>query len=511
MLRGADRARPVARLGRRARAHRYDNPKFVPVTSSTTRRATTPSARCCSPRPSPSRSGRRTTSAGSSATARPSASAASAARRPRSSAQPAAGRRCLLTSPELSARRIHRVGSDPRPHAHARRSAVRPVHDPSAQPLLDVLARGAPLRPDGVRRGGEAGAEGFAFARYVQYAILFDRLFRFPVTGSRVRNYDGLGGQLLFAFLHREGYLHWTDNRLTIEWERLAEGVGALRERVRTSTTRASTARSSRSGRRARPGRRRTSGRRRLALGEGQARPARGRPSRRSSSTWSRRTSSRSPSSTSSSSRSSRRSWRVRRTPCRKFGKISVVSALDGQMVAIAGATGGLGPSVARRLADGGATIAGVDTHQEQLDSLRAELDLPDDRFDGQVVDLLDGRRKRSGRAICRAIRRSRCPPAPGRRLERRPAARRGAPDDYEWLHDLLVRTLQHTSRAFHDDLAASDPGGSCSFLHAGAEARGHERLLRRDQGGRRKVDAGPRRFVKDPRRPPTWSSSTRS
>jgi len=75
-------------------------------------------------------------------------------------------------------------------------------------------------------------AEGFAFARHVQYAILFDRLFRFPVTGSRVRNYDGLGGQLLFAFLHREGHLHWTDNALRIDWERLADGVGALRERV---------------------------------------------------------------------------------------------------------------------------------------------------------------------------------------------------------------------------------------------------------------------------------------
>jgi hypothetical protein len=75
-------------------------------------------------------------------------------------------------------------------------------------------------------------ADGFAFARYVQYAILFDRLFRFPVTGTRKRNYDGLGGQLLFAFLHKEGYLHWTDNRLTIEWERVADGVGALRERV---------------------------------------------------------------------------------------------------------------------------------------------------------------------------------------------------------------------------------------------------------------------------------------
>ena len=75
-------------------------------------------------------------------------------------------------------------------------------------------------------------AEGFAFARHVQYAIVFDRLFRFPVTGNRIRNYDGLGGQLLFAFLHREGYLHWTDNRLMIEWERLPEGVARLRERV---------------------------------------------------------------------------------------------------------------------------------------------------------------------------------------------------------------------------------------------------------------------------------------
>ncbi|HKG36114.1 MAG TPA: DUF6421 family protein [Solirubrobacterales bacterium] len=73
---------------------------------------------------------------------------------------------------------------------------------------------------------------GFAFARHVQYAILFDRLFRFPITGDRVRNYDGLGGQLLFAYLHQEGHLHWTDNRLTIDWETVADGVGALRTRV---------------------------------------------------------------------------------------------------------------------------------------------------------------------------------------------------------------------------------------------------------------------------------------
>jgi hypothetical protein len=78
----------------------------------------------------------------------------------------------------------------------------------------------------------ELEQEGVSFARYVQYSILLDRLLRFPITGARVRNYDGLGGQLLFAYLHRHGYLHWTDNQLTIQWERVAEGVASLREEV---------------------------------------------------------------------------------------------------------------------------------------------------------------------------------------------------------------------------------------------------------------------------------------
>jgi hypothetical protein len=78
----------------------------------------------------------------------------------------------------------------------------------------------------------ELEREGVSFARYVQYSILLDRLLRFPITGARVRNYDGLGGQLLFAYLHRHGYLHWTDNQLTIEWERVADGVASLREEV---------------------------------------------------------------------------------------------------------------------------------------------------------------------------------------------------------------------------------------------------------------------------------------
>ncbi|MEV4571672.1 DUF6421 family protein [Nonomuraea jabiensis] len=75
-------------------------------------------------------------------------------------------------------------------------------------------------------------AQGVPHARYVQVAILFDRLFRFPITGERVRNYDGLGGQLLFAYLHRNDIVRWTDNRLTIDWERVADGVADLRGEV---------------------------------------------------------------------------------------------------------------------------------------------------------------------------------------------------------------------------------------------------------------------------------------
>ncbi|MFB9531997.1 DUF6421 family protein [Nonomuraea roseola] len=75
-------------------------------------------------------------------------------------------------------------------------------------------------------------AAGVPHARYVQVAILFDRLFRFPITGERVRNYDGLGGQLLFAYLHRNDIIRWTDNRLSIDWNRVAGGVADLRAEV---------------------------------------------------------------------------------------------------------------------------------------------------------------------------------------------------------------------------------------------------------------------------------------
>jgi len=74
--------------------------------------------------------------------------------------------------------------------------------------------------------------EGFPFARYVTWAIVLDRVLRFPITGPRVRNYDALGGQLLFAYLHQHDVLLWRDNRLTIRWDALAGGIHGLREEL---------------------------------------------------------------------------------------------------------------------------------------------------------------------------------------------------------------------------------------------------------------------------------------
>jgi NAD(P)-dependent dehydrogenase (short-subunit alcohol dehydrogenase family) len=133
---------------------------------------------------------------------------------------------------------------------------------------------------------------------------------------------------------------------------------------------------------------------------------------------------------------------------------------LADRVIAIAGVGGGLGPLVARRLADAGATVAGTDRDQSALDALAADLDLPPERWDGRAVDLLD---EDAVRAWCAAL------------VERFGHVdglvhlvggwRGGQPlheaplSDWELLHDLLVRTVQHTTRAFHDQIAAGSRG----------------------------------------------------
>jgi NADP-dependent 3-hydroxy acid dehydrogenase YdfG len=136
------------------------------------------------------------------------------------------------------------------------------------------------------------------------------------------------------------------------------------------------------------------------------------------------------------------------------------MAGLEGRVIAIAGAAGGLGPTVVRRLADDGASIAATDRDQGRLDQLGQDLVLSDQRFDGRVVDLLSA----DGAAEWAS--------ALGEKFGRVDALvhlvggwKGGDPiataslDDYAWLHDLLVRTVQHTTRAFYEQLAGSDHG----------------------------------------------------
>jgi NAD(P)-dependent dehydrogenase (short-subunit alcohol dehydrogenase family) len=134
--------------------------------------------------------------------------------------------------------------------------------------------------------------------------------------------------------------------------------------------------------------------------------------------------------------------------------------SLEGRTVAIAGAGGGLGPVVARRLAAEGANLALTDVASDRLESLAAALDLPDERIDARVVDLLD---PEAAAAWCAQLV-DRFGGVDGL-LHLVGGWKGGDPitttplEDYEWLHDLLVHTVQHATRAFHDSLAASEHG----------------------------------------------------
>jgi NAD(P)-dependent dehydrogenase (short-subunit alcohol dehydrogenase family) len=136
------------------------------------------------------------------------------------------------------------------------------------------------------------------------------------------------------------------------------------------------------------------------------------------------------------------------------------MAELDGRVIAIAGAAGGLGPTVARRLANDGATIAATDVNQERLDELGTDLGLPEDRYDGRTVDLLseDATREWVSALVDRFGQVDALLHLVGGWKGGDPIATTPL-SDYEWLHDLLVHTVQHTTRAFYEQLAGSDHG----------------------------------------------------
>jgi NAD(P)-dependent dehydrogenase (short-subunit alcohol dehydrogenase family) len=136
------------------------------------------------------------------------------------------------------------------------------------------------------------------------------------------------------------------------------------------------------------------------------------------------------------------------------------VPELEGRVIAVAGAAGGLGPAVARRLADAGASLALTDRDQGRLDELTESLAVGEDRVDARTVDLLDAAAAR-GWADALVERFGRVDGL----LHLVGGWRGGEPlasfdlGDYEFLHDLLVRTVIHTTRAFYDSLSASEYG----------------------------------------------------
>jgi NAD(P)-dependent dehydrogenase (short-subunit alcohol dehydrogenase family) len=133
---------------------------------------------------------------------------------------------------------------------------------------------------------------------------------------------------------------------------------------------------------------------------------------------------------------------------------------LESRVIAMAGAGGGLGPVVAKRLVRAGATLSLADRSQETADSVAQDLGVPDDRVDARAVDLLD---ESAADAWAAAVE-ERFGRVDGL-LHLVGGYRGGDPiysfdlGDYEFLHGLLVKTLQFTTRAFHPALTASAHG----------------------------------------------------
>ena len=125
---------------------------------------------------------------------------------------------------------------------------------------------------------------------------------------------------------------------------------------------------------------------------------------------------------------------------------------LGGKVVAIAGAGGGLGPTVSKLLAARGATLALAERHPELAEKCAAELGTDCDSY---AVDLLDADAARGWAehvkerfggvdALVHLV---------GGWRGGKPIVEAPVEDD-EWLHALLVRTVQTATRAFLPHLA---------------------------------------------------------
>lgn len=137
------------------------------------------------------------------------------------------------------------------------------------------------------------------------------------------------------------------------------------------------------------------------------------------------------------------------------------MTGLDGKVIIVAGAAGAAGPPLVRRLVEHAATVVAVDRDENKVRALADDVGV---RVVPISVDLLD---EGATRALA-----SQLLAEHGRvdGLLHLVGGWRGGAGivesdlaDWDWLHDVLIRTLQHTTRAFHDALI--DSGGRLAIV----------------------------------------------
>lgn len=133
------------------------------------------------------------------------------------------------------------------------------------------------------------------------------------------------------------------------------------------------------------------------------------------------------------------------------------MSSLAGRRVLVTGAAGGLGPTVVSAASAAGARLVLVDVAQDRLDAVAADHGSAVEST--HVVDLLDP-------DACAAFATDVTQASPIDAVWHLVGGWRGGVplqeqslDDWEWLHNLLVRTTVHVARAFADPLQASEHG----------------------------------------------------
>jgi len=150
------------------------------------------------------------------------------------------------------------------------------------------------------------------------------------------------------------------------------------------------------------------------------------------------------------------------RASVRDLGQPQDGQDLTGLVIVVAGATGAAGPPLVERLAGAGATVVAAGSNLDRIETAVAEVisRLPSGRVHAAVVDLLD---EQATRDWATSVERQH-----GRvdGLVHLVGGWRGGAGivdanlaDWDWLHDRLIRTFQHTSRAFHDAIKASPRG----------------------------------------------------